>query len=426
MRKLNRKGVLVVVTVLGLIAAACGGTSGAPDACASDPFGCVEVGAGEPIKIGSLLVITTADASLGLDSQYGVELALDRWGATEFDGVNGQIKGHDLALQAEDDGCSAEGGTAGAQKLAADEDIVGVIGTSCSSAALGVADTILGDKGIVLVSPSNTGPALTDPAKHKPFYLRTAHNDKLQGATVAHFAYDELGVRSAATIHDGSPYAEGLANVFAEVFAASGGTITAQEAIQRGDTDFNPVLTSIAAGSPEFLYYPIFVAEGGLITQQARATAGLEAIALQGSDGLFTPDYITAAGAENAEGVYVSGPDLTAFTGDVDFYNNEFLPAYAAKYGPPGSVFHAHAWDATNMLLTAIDKVAIEQGDSLFIPRTALKDAMFATSGFVGITGTLDCNTDGDCQQAVTIAVHQVKNGEFGDPIYSEASTLGG
>lgn len=425
----NRNGLryLALLGVLALVIAACGGSSGGtePEECETDPLGCVEIGADEAVKLGSLLVTTGPNSSLGLDSQYGVELALDAWGTDgEFDGVNGQIKGHDLTLVAEDDGCSADGGTAGANKLAADSQMVAVIGTSCSSAALGVADKIFSDKGIAIVSPSNTSPALTAEGTHQDFYFRTAHNDSIQGAAVANFAYTELGLTTAATIHDGSPYADGLQQVFADTFTSLGGTVTKQEAIQVGDTDFNPVLTDIATDSPEFLYYPIFVAEGGLITQQARAIDGLADTVLAGSDGMFTQDWIDAAGAENADGVYISGPDLASFTGDVDFYNDVFIPTYTEKYGAPQSVFHAHAWDATNMTLAAIDSVAIEDGDVLYIPRTALKDALYATSGFVGITGTLACASTGDCQPSATIAVVTVEGGTFTEAVYSELGTL--
>ena len=132
----------------GTTASATGGS--AADACAADEFGCVEYAEGEPITIGSLLVISGANASLGPDSQYGVELAVDYIDGS-FDGEAGQFKGRDLAFNHQDDGCSAEGGQAGAQSLASDEKVVAVIGTSCSSAALGVADTILSERG----SPSS-------------------------------------------------------------------------------------------------------------------------------------------------------------------------------------------------------------------------------------------------------------------------------
>ena len=125
---------------------------------------------------------------------------------------------------------------------------------------------------------------------------------------MATFVCEVLGLTTAATIHDGSPYAEQLAAVFAESFPTEcDGTITAEEAITVGDTDFCGVLENIAADSPEFLYFPIFVAEGALITQQARETAGLEDTILAGADGILSPTGSSAAG-DAAEGVVPLGP----------------------------------------------------------------------------------------------------------------------
>ncbi len=409
---------LVIAAVLSLVAVACGGGGAAPADCDAE-FGCVTVAAGEPIELGTLMVITGENQSLGLDSQYGAQLAVDYWGDSAFDGVNGQIKGHEVRLVNEDDGCSAEGGTAGAQKLVTNTQIVAVLGTSCSSAALGVADKIFGDLGIPLISPSNTAVALTNPATHNPFYLRTAHNDALQGAVVANFAVTELGAASAATIHDGSPYAEGLANAFATTFQELGGTITEQVAIQTGESDYSSILTDLATDGPELLYFPIFVAEGGLITQQAVENGSFSYLA--GSDGMFTPDWIAAAGAD-ANGVYISGPDLSSLGGDAAFYEGAFLTAYNEAYGAPTSVFHAHAFDAVNMVLTAIEAVSIEDGDTLYIPRMALRDALFATTNFPGLTGNLTCDANGDCQTGAVIGVAVVENDDFSDYIYSASA----
>ncbi len=178
--------------------------------CATVEFGCVEVGADEPINLGAAQVISGADATLGQDQVNAIELAIDHLDGT-FDQTPGTLLDHPVNLTTEDELCSAEGGQTAGTALAADASIVAVIGTSCSSAALGVADTILGDKGITLISGSNTSPALTDPALHNPFYARTAHNDRIQGAIGAEFALGEdLGATTAATIADESPYTQGL------------------------------------------------------------------------------------------------------------------------------------------------------------------------------------------------------------------------
>jgi branched-chain amino acid transport system substrate-binding protein len=318
-----------------------------------------------------------------------------------------EIAGHEVEFNHQDDGCSAEGGTAAARALLSAENIAAVIGTSCSSAGIPAAE-ILSAEGIMLVSPSNTAPSLTNPEQHQPFYARTAHNDSIQGAAMAQFVCEVLGLETAATIDDGSPYADQLAAVFAQAFPTQcGGTITAEEAITVGDTDFSGVLGNIAADSPQFLYFPIFVAEGALIAQQAKQTAGLEDTQLAGADGILTPDWLAAAGPA-AEGAVLSGPDLD-FAGD--FYEDEFLPAYTEVSGEdaPISVFHAHAFDAYNMLADAIEEVSFDEDGTTYIPRTALRDAFFATSDYEGITGTLTCDENGDCADA-KISVSEVQD----------------
>jgi branched-chain amino acid transport system substrate-binding protein len=387
-------------------------TSGqtAAEICAADAFGCVTVASGDPIEIGTALVITGPDASLGLDSQYGAQVAVN------LKNDAGGVLGHDVELNNQDDGCSADGGTSAANLLRSIPTIAAVIGTSCSSAGVPAAQ-ILSEAGILLVSPSNTAPSLTAPDSHQPFYARTAHNDKIQGAAMAEYACNELGVKTAATIFDESPYAEQLQQVFVDNFdSICGGTTTTQESINSKDTEFSSLLATIATSNngaaPEFLYYPIFTAAGALVTQQARTTNGLGDTILAGADGLFSPDFLAAAGAA-AEGMYLSGPDLN-FSGD--FYESTFKPEYTAVSGEPQpiSVFHAHAFDAANMIMNAIEQVAIDEDGTLSIPRTALKDAFFATKDYQGITGNLTCDQYGDCADA-KISVSVVQNASEGN-----------
>ena len=76
-------------------------------------------------------------------------------------------------------------------------------------------------------------------------------------------------------------------------------------------------------------------------------------------------------------------------------------------------MFHAHAFDATNMLLNAIENVAQIDGDgNVLIGRQALIDEIASTSGLAGITGTISCNATGDCADP-QIAVNQVVDGAF-------------
>ena len=77
---------------------------------------------------------------------------------------------------------------------------------------------------------------------------------------------------------------------------------------------------------------------------------------------------------------------------------DEALAAYEAAYGGfPGTPYWAHAYDATTLLLSAIESVAIQDGERLIVDRNALRRELYATSGFEGLVGTLSCDEFGDC-----------------------------
>jgi len=393
----KRMWILLVLVVLGMVVTMCGKPKVEAFVC-KDPLGCIDIAPGAPIHLVYMMVISGPDESLGLDTRYGVEIAIDD---------KKTVLGHPIELTGEDTGCNAEGGQAAATKIAADRTVVAIVGTNCSSEARPAAPIITA-AGLTMVSPSNTAPDLTDPAKHQAGYLRTAHNDKVQGAAMAKFAWEKLGVKKAATIHDGSLYADQLQQVFADEFKKLGGTITAQEAVDPKDTDMKPVLARIAATQPELIYYPIFIAAGGFITSQARQTPGLETVYLSSADGTFSPDFVKAAG-EACQDMYHSSPDFAAFG---QAYQ-DFLKKYETKYGRKVMApFHGHAYDAANMIFAAIEKVAVQDADgTLHIGRQALRDALFATKDFKGLTGNLTCSPTGDCADP-KIAVYQMMSSD--------------
>ena len=369
----------------------------------AEDLGTIEIAAGDPIHIAYWGVLSGADSTLGVDSERGVEIAVDDKG--------GKLLDHDISLTTEDGLCTPEGGATAAQKLAADTTIVGLVGSACSDETVGGIQTLT-EAGLTTISPSNTRPALTAEDRDATYagYARTAHSDAFQGKAVAEWAFNEKGAKTAATIHDGSAYAEALQQVFADEFTALGGQIVAQEAVTKGQTDMSPALTAIAAKNPDLLYFPDFVAEGGFIAAQALDTPGLEDVIRIGSDGMFTPDFVKAAGA-GAEGMFLSSPNFSAFQAGYA----DFLTKHEAKFGEkPVSAFHAHAYDAANILFDAIEKVAVKNSDgSLSIPKGPLRQAIFATKDFQGLTGVLSCSPTGDCG-APLIAIYEITAREAG------------
>ena len=358
-------------------------------------LGVVAVEAGDAIQIRSLNAISGDVAFFGLPIERAVVLAIEDYGP---------IKGFDVDLGTTlDDLCSNDGGQAAAQTVVADEDVIGVIGTSCSGAAVAAAPLITA-AGMVLISGGNTSPALTSDLQgnagpnYSVGYYRTAHNDLFQGAAMAEFVFGELGITTAAAIHDGDPYTQGLAQAFTDAYAALGGTVTGFSAVNKDDTDMVPVLTEIAAGSPGALFFPIFQPAGDFIADQAPGVPGLEDTVLLAADGLLNTNYLSLP---QTAGMYFSGPDqrfgdnVNQSTGKTA---NDFLAAYEADYGErPAAPFWAHGYDATAMLLDAIVAASWLDGDTLVVDRQGVRDYLNQLTGYSGLIGTINCDNFGDC-----------------------------
>jgi branched-chain amino acid transport system substrate-binding protein len=424
-RRINFRRLGVLVIVLALFAAACGDdddttttTAAAGGEFTPGPLGAVTVAPGASIEIRALQAISGEVSFLGTDQVRGMELAIQDYG---------DVLGHSVNLGTpEDDLCSAEGGQAGAQAIVAQDGVVGVVGTTCSGAGAAAAP-IFDAAGMVLISGSNTSPSLTSDLAGTagenwyPGYYRTAHNDLFQGATAARFAFEELGLTTAVAVHDGDPYTQGLADAFANAFTELGGTVTIH-AVNKGDTDMTGVLTNIAADGPQIVYFPIFQPEGDFIIQQQGGIAGLEDAVWMGADGLITDGFLALP---ETEGMYFSGPDLRFGTNASSTGTNyeQLVAAYTAAYGEaPTAAFHAHTYDATVLLLTKIQEVAVQDADgTLHIDRQALRDALYATSGFAGVTGTLSCDEFGDCG-AQTISV--IRNDDPTDVAAGKANVV--
>lgn len=405
----NKRSMRLIAALgaLALVVAACGGDSGSD--FEAGELGAVTVEAGEAIQIRSLQVITGPDATLGIPEERAVRLAVEDYG---------QIHGHDVEVGTGlDDLCSADGGQAAAQTIVADDQVVGVIGTSCSGAAT-AAMPLISDDGMVMISGSNTSPALTSDlagtagSDYHDGYYRTAHNDLIQGAAAANFMYGELGLTNVALIHDGDPYTQGLTTAFENAFVELGGTITVHTSIPKGTTDAAPVLTEVAGTSPEGVFMPIFIAEATAIAQQKGSISGLEDVTFMGADGILSPAFIEDV--PESAGFYFSGPDLRFGdnTNEATEINAEqFLEAYNAEWNEaPTAPFWAHAYDATTLLLQAIENVAVVDGDVIHIDRQALRDELNAVSGFSGIIGSLTCDDFGDCGAAAITVIQNTDN----------------
>ncbi len=355
----------------------------------SDPLGCVEIAPGDPVKIGVLQVLSGDQEPFGLSGLRSIELAVD--------GRDGQLLGHPLELRIEDSLCSKEGGATAASKITADSKVVGILGPSCSGAAE-TAIRVVSEAGLVLISGSSTAPSLTSvggvPGPHwQPGFLRTAQNDALSGRAAATFALEQLAVTKAATIDDGDPYTQGLAGTFQRAVVELGGEIVLSAGVNKGDTNMGPVLTAVTRSGAELLYLPVFRPEGDHIVLQARELEELDNVTLMSAEGLYLEAFLGAV-TDAGVGLYLVIP--TRPEGPA---HDTFVSRYEAKYGErPNTAYYAHWYDAATMLFDAIEAMVVQDADgTLQIGRQALRDALYATSGYQGLTGSLACDEYGDC-----------------------------
>ena len=178
-RRLSGPMILAAAALLSMAYTATAATVGP----VTDDLGVIRIAKGAPIQIGAYWVLSGADTALGLDEKRGVEIA--------FKDVGGKVLGHPLKLNAEDDGCNAEGGQTAATKLGANPQTAIVLGPACSSAATPGAP-ILWQQGIVNICTACTAPALTAPTR-KPEYAgfaRTVFSDSEQGKADATYVHN--------------------------------------------------------------------------------------------------------------------------------------------------------------------------------------------------------------------------------------------
>ena len=343
-------------------------------------------------------------APLGTDILRGIEIAQANQPTLTIDDVV-----WDITIDPQDSQCNAEGGVAVATRFTSDPQIVAVIGPMCSSACFPAAP-IYDAAGYSTISPTCSASALTRSGFTS--FNRTASPDYLQGSNGAHYVYEELGITRVATIHDGSPYSEGLVSVFTQTFTTLGGTVVAADAVTVGDTLFQSLLNEIAEAEPELIYFTGFPAEGARLIQQ-RYDAGLEEIIFLGAHALYNTEVIELAG-EEAEDILTTTPVSASSSERQAAALAAHIAQYEETYGqPPITPFNANSHDAYQMLHAAVAAVGRRDDEgNLRIDRAELAAYLRSYGPVEGLAGTIACDGLGDCLLSPT-GVFQVIDGVF-------------
>ena len=402
----QRIAMLVLLFSVSLMSA-CDSTSTEPSTFVPGPLGAVSVPAGEAVQIRTLLSVTGAP-ELAVVARRGAELGVEDLGS---------VRGRDIELGgALDAMCSPEGGRAGASQITGDEQVVGVVGTICSAAAV-AASPIISEAGFLMISPANTSPLLTsdlagNAQEHRHVgYYRVSNNDLHQGIALSDFAFNRLELRRIVTVHDGDPYTSALAAAFADAFRDVGGEVPATVAVQKGQTDMSSVLAELAPTGLDGIFFPLFLVEGSALAAQARAFDGLEGVTLISGSALLVSEFL---GTPQSEGMYFAGPE-SDYDANVNSVTRQSGAAVLASYedtygGPPSAHYWAHAYDATTLLAAAIESAAVEEDGVLHIDRAALRRELERTT-IEGLIGDISCDGFGDCGTGRVNIYHHMDSG---------------
>lgn len=367
--------------------------------------GCAGSGKDE-IVIGEYGSLTGNDATFGLSTKDGVELALAELQAQK----QGKIGGLPVRLVSEDDQGKPEEAATVVQKLLNQDRVVAVIGEVASSRSLAAAP-ICQAAGVPMISPSSTNPAVTEKGD---YIFRMCFIDPFQGTVMAKFASDSLHLKRVAILKDvKNDYSVGLAQFFTEAFTKMGGQVVYETAYSAGDQDFRSQLTQIKSHSPQAIFVPGYYTEVGLIARQAREL-GLT-VPIMGGDGWESEQLLKIGGAA-LNGSYYSN-HFAADNPDPNLQS--FLHRYKAKFGKESDAIGGLAYDAASVLFQSMQKLADSDAETFKglasskagssarkLAEKKLRDIIATTTRYPGVTGTITLDEHRNASKpAVVIAI---------------------
>ena len=176
------------------------------------------------------------------------------------------------AVRADSTCVDAAAATAGAERLITSEGISAIVGADCSGVTIAVLQNVAMAKGMVMISPSATSPALSD-MEDNGLFFRTAPSDAREGQVVAEML-KEKGYNSVALTYTNNDYGKGLADAIQSNFESMGGSITIVTAHEEGKGDYSAEVGALAQAGGDLLVVAGYLDQGGKMIIQGSLDAG--------------------------------------------------------------------------------------------------------------------------------------------------------
>jgi len=356
----------------------------------STAAGNADTAAGGDILIGEYGSLSGVQATFGTSTHQGIIMAADEVNAA------GGVNGRKIKIITEDDQSKPEEAANAVTKLISQNNVVAVLGEVASSASLAAAPICQSNK-VPMITPSSTNPEVT---KKGDYIFRMCFTDDYQGPSMADYTAKQLGVKTAAILTDvKNDYSVFLGRDFERRFTEDGGKIIAKASYSNGDSDFRAQLTSIKPSNPQILWVPGYYTDVGQIAQQAR-DLGITA-PLVGGDGWVSPKLIEIGG-KALEGCYYA--NHYSYDDPSPVVHN-FVDKYKQRFGAKPDGMAALAYDAMHVLADALKRAKKLDGPTL-------REAIAATKGYQGVTGTITLGPDRN-PIGKKIVIEEIKNGQL-------------
>ena len=330
------------------------------------------------VRIGLITPLSGDVKTFGESVKNAFDIAIEEANAA------GGVAGMKVAPFVEDDKNDPTEASNAANLLINQHKVHAIVGSVTSKATIPVSDLAQSHR-IPTITGTATNPLVTvADGKRKGYMFRACYTDNFQGRVVAKFSRDVLRAEKAAVLYDASnDYSKGIAEVYRDAFAGSGGSVVVYESYGKDDVDFSALLTKAKGAKPDVLFLPDYYNKVGLIAKQAREKG--VAAKFVGPDGWDSPELVKVAG-RSIEGGYFSNHYSPEDTRPEVV---EWVRRYQGRFGQVPDALGTLAYDATKILLEAIRKAGGTDPEKI-------REAMATLRDFRGVTGTFTMDADGN------------------------------
>ncbi|QAU46198.1 branched-chain amino acid ABC transporter substrate-binding protein [Bradyrhizobium guangzhouense] len=249
------------------------------------------------------LTIAVAGPMTGTESAFGRQMKNGADLAVADINAAGGVAGKKLALDAEDDACDPKQARSVAEKIAGAK-IPFVAGHFCSSSSIPASEAYA-DGNVLQITPASTNPLFTERKLWN--VARVCGRDDQQGLIAAQFIAKNFKGKNIAILNDKTTYGKGLADETKKALNKAGITEKLNESYNKGDKDFNAIVSRLKKENIDLVYVGGYHQEAGLILRQMR-DQGMKTILMSG-DALADKEYASITGPAGEGTLFTFGPD---------------------------------------------------------------------------------------------------------------------